>query len=791
MVLDLVLFVAIVSLALPAGLWLMQAIPSLLSKKLGAAVHLVLIAALFTTIAVVPLKRLLPASGAGVAAIAAMIGLATTVAYHKFQPLRSVMSFLSPSALLFPVLFLFFSPVTEILGSGGKTSTEATGVTSTTPVVLIVLDELPVTSLMNEERLIDPVAYPSFAEFAAHSHWFRNATTVAQNTSYAVPAILTGRYPDETRAPHETAYPESLFSFLAGSHELRAIEIFTRLCPDEFNTAMEDREPLGQRLKAEVADSLVVFLHIVVPTGLADRLPAIDSTWRDFGRESEDQATLDPHAHSFDSTWVFDRFLGVVTPVRHPTLFFLHLNLPHLPWKYLPSGREYMFPGAPIRPHGFRGGPWSDQDWEVTQGWQRHFLQLGYADHLLGRLIQRLRQTGLWDDALIIITADHGASFQPGRQRRAATRENAADISGIPLLIKLPGQNSPQVHESSARTIDILATIADVLDADLPWTIDGRSLLSDDASRSETVVIHRNDGRRLDDHLELPDRPEDKYRTLERKLEIFGAGRPLDSLYSIGDFGHLVGRSAADFSTDSTTEITVALADAWTFENVDLDGSFLPAHIVGSLNADTTFDRPLDLAVAVNGVIQAATRTYSLPDEKDFSSFSALVSDSAFVPGRNLVMVYLIDPLPEDDPRLTLVRPGSAASYTLHRGKKGSPTTIRSSDGRTFTVAPKAIRGVVNRKRETISGAAFDVASGRPAEAILVFSGTQFLFSADLSRPTPYLVERYRNDALSKAGFQFTVPAVFLGKDAAPLRVFALLDSKATRLKKKARTKAG
>ena len=69
------------------------------------------------------------------------------------------------------------------------------------------------------------------------------------------------------------------------------------------------------------------------------------------------------------------------------------------------------------------------------------------------------------------------------------------DILGIPLLVKLPGQISPQLHESSARTIDILATIADVLDADLPWTIDGRSLFGRNTSRPETVVIHRNDGR--------------------------------------------------------------------------------------------------------------------------------------------------------------------------------------------------------------------------------------------------------------------------------------------------------
>jgi hypothetical protein len=75
---------------------------------------------------------------------------------------------------------------------------------------------------------------------------------------------------------------------------------------------------------------------------------------------------------------------------------------------------------------------------------------------------------------------------------------------------------------------------------------------------------------------------------------------------------------------------------------------------------------------------------------------------------------------------------------------------------------------------------AYDVAAGRAAESILVFSGPQFLFSADLWRPTPSLVTRYRSEAMSKSGFQFTVPSAFLDEKADPLRIFAVIDSTAT-----------
>ena len=48
----------------------------------------------------------------------------------------------------------------------------------------------------------------------------------------------------------------------------------------------------------------------------------------------------------------------------------------------------------------------------------RHLLQSQFADHLLGELLDHLEAEGLDDDALIVFTADHGASFTPETHRR-------------------------------------------------------------------------------------------------------------------------------------------------------------------------------------------------------------------------------------------------------------------------------------------------------------------------------------------------------------------------------------
>ena len=62
---------------------------------------------------------------------------------------------------------------------------------------------------------------------------------------------------------------------------------------------------------------------------------------------------------------------------------------------------------------------WTDNQSAVNQYWQRHLLQLGFTDRLLGRLVTRLRRAGLYDRSLLVVTADHGASFRPGDNRRS------------------------------------------------------------------------------------------------------------------------------------------------------------------------------------------------------------------------------------------------------------------------------------------------------------------------------------------------------------------------------------
>ena len=69
-------------------------------------------------------------------------------------------------------------------------------------------------------------------------------------------------------------------------------------------------------------------------------------------------------------------------------------------------------------------------------------------DRELGLLMRRLRRTGLFDQALLVVVADHGYAFEVGRPgRRLVTETNIDEIAGVPFFVKAPGQTEGEVDD--------------------------------------------------------------------------------------------------------------------------------------------------------------------------------------------------------------------------------------------------------------------------------------------------------------------------------------------------------
>ena len=190
------------------------------------------------------------------------------------------MTVLAAAPVVFLCVFLFNSSVTDLVFAG-DTEVRLADVNSGTPVVWLLFDEFPVISIMDENGEIDAERYPNFARLAEHSTWFKNTTTYSASTTVAVPSMLTGKIPGKRKLPLFQNFPRNLFTLLGKDYRMNVKESQTRLCPPQL--CAREAEAATERLSGLYSDARIVYLHLLSPPALEDRLPAIDESWGEFG----------------------------------------------------------------------------------------------------------------------------------------------------------------------------------------------------------------------------------------------------------------------------------------------------------------------------------------------------------------------------------------------------------------------------------------------------------------------------------------------------------------------------
>ena len=591
---------------------------------------------------------------------------------------------LAAAPILFLGLFLLDSPTSKLVISSGTAEAAAIRTRATTPIVFLLFDEFPVIDLQQADGGIDAKRFPNFARLAASSTWYRNTTTVSASTTVAVPAILSGLKPKKGALPIFRDHPNNLFTLLGHRYRMAVHESQTRLCPQSL--CKQKPAGAGSRLSSLYSDVRVVYLHLIAPPALEQRLPVIDESWGNFGGGStgeEAPATsgstgapkVDLNTFYLSRLRDFNRFVASFRRPGNgpPTLYFLHELLPHTPWLYFPDGRvrAVTSTNAP----GRNGELWLNGQL-ATQAWQRHLLQVGYTDKLLGRFIARLRQVGLWDKALVIVTPDHGISFRGGDLRRRPTHRNLAELAFTPLFVKYPGEQEGQVVDSRhVSTLDILPTIADVLGIKIPWRVDGTSALSGGAGSSVVDVA----GVRESYTAALAQRR----ASLARQLSLFGSGDWGPQFAGTGPYRGLVGKSVSTFAVASAPAAAahVDAVGSRLLRRFPRRSALVPSPLAGTLSGV----RPgQPVAVALNGRIAAVSVAYRNPGGGPVR-FSALAGEHAFRTGRNTVRVYVLagSPVAPDAGR----RRDLAVSR--RRARRARPARTAGSEG----TCSRSVRG--------------------------------------------------------------------------------------------------
>ena len=105
-----------------------------------------------------------------------------------------------------------------------------------------------------------------------------------------------------------------------------------------------------------------------------------------------------------------------------------------------------------------------------------YYDQLRFIDHQFGRLTEALRSLGLWDNTIVLFTADHGLSLNDHWQWRHGPFL-FDEVTNIPMLWHAPGVTAAGANQALVEGVDIMPTVLELCGVETPAGVQGRSLV--------------------------------------------------------------------------------------------------------------------------------------------------------------------------------------------------------------------------------------------------------------------------------------------------------------------------
>ena len=347
------------------------------------------------------------------------------------------------------------------------------------PVILVIIDTLRADHLGFDGYAL-PTS-PFLDELAAQSHQFSANTTQCNATFASITSILTGLYPKTHRN-------------------------YTAVAVKGVSSGSDDASTLAERLRAQGYHTAAVLSHPSMTQRIAGT--AIDRGWDSFSTLSgyvpaeerrhvtgkadqttarafeqlDEWATKDPESPLFMWVHYFDPHTPYDPPKAHRNRF-LEQHLAKAGYS------EHEQALASLEPRGGARQVYIDglvddverQAVRLANGRALYDAEILACDEQIGRLFARLREEGLFDEALVIVLADHGENLEDEAWGHGAINFSHQrlfeGVTRTPMLVKLPQQVDGSVSGALTQNIDVLPTIIELLGLDAEPVTEGRSLV--------------------------------------------------------------------------------------------------------------------------------------------------------------------------------------------------------------------------------------------------------------------------------------------------------------------------
>lgn len=231
---------------------------------------------------------------------------------------------------------------------------------------------------------------------------------------------------------------------------------------------------------------------------LACKAPGVDPDATGIGWNEHAAAAYALPEELHPTVWTGDRAVEAIEGYRGDAPLFLVVSFarPHSPYDPpqrlldLYDGREIPAPavgdwcaeaGRVTDPARNPVAAYGDFGEEYVRRSKRHYYaSVTFIDEQVGRIVAALRERGMYDDALILFTSDHGDMMGDHHHwRKTYAYEGSAHI---PFLVKYPAgaRGVPRAGSADERVVelrDVLPTMLDAAGAAIPDRVEGLSLL--------------------------------------------------------------------------------------------------------------------------------------------------------------------------------------------------------------------------------------------------------------------------------------------------------------------------
>lgn len=158
-----------------------------------------------------------------------------------------------------------------------------------------------------------------------------------------------------------------------------------------------------------------------------------------------------------------------------------------LPPNYLPQ-HPFDFGEFKIRDEVLAGFPRTKS--EIKIHLRDYYAMITHMDEQIGRIIQALKESGEYENTIIVYSADNGLAVG---QHGLMGKQNVYEHSiGVPLIISGPGIPENERRDAFCYLFDVFPTLCELTEVEAPETVQGKSfaraIVDNETKHRETMI---------------------------------------------------------------------------------------------------------------------------------------------------------------------------------------------------------------------------------------------------------------------------------------------------------------